>query len=62
MSKRKNTVSSHPTGSNKKGKNINSYGYDISNFNVIDIPVRRDPETGRLISITNQSSKKRPPK
>ena len=62
MNKSKNKVSPHPTGSNKKGKNINSYGYDISKFTVLDIPLRRDPETGRLVSVKKQSSKKRPPK
>ena len=34
----------------RKLKNINSHGYDISKFAVLDIPVRRDPETGRFIS------------
>lgn len=40
-------------------KDINSYRYNVANFNVLDIPVRRDPKTGRLISIAKQSSKKK---
>ena len=31
-------------------KNLNSYGYDVSQFVVLDIPVRRDPQTGLLVS------------
>ena len=57
MNKRKNKVPPHPTSSNKKEKIINSQGYDISKFTVLDIPVRRDPETGRLVSTPKQSSK-----
>ena len=47
-----------PVRSNTKGKNINSYGYDVSKFAVLDIPVRRDPETGRLVTIDSQYSKR----
>ena len=53
----KNKASSYRTKSEKK--DINSYGYNVANFNVLDIPVRRDPKTGRLISVAKQSSKKR---
>ena len=45
---------------NQKSKNINSQGYDVSQFFVLDIPVRRDRETGRLISTNKQSLKKSP--
>ena len=55
--KNKNKASSYRTKSVKK--DINSYGYDVSKFTVLDIPVRRDPETGRLVSVAKQSSKKR---
>lgn len=41
-----------------KKKHINTHGYNVSNFFVLDIPVRRDRETGRLMSTTPQSSKK----
>ena len=58
--KNKNKASSYRTKSLKE--DINSYGYNVANFNVLDIPVRRDPETGRLISIAEQSSKKKPSK
>ena len=54
--KTKHKTSSYRTKSVKEDKN--SYGYNVANFNVLDIPVRRDPETGRLISIAKQSSKK----
>lgn len=54
MSKNKNQdkdkISSGSTKSSTKKKILNSYGYDVSNFGVLDIAVRRDPETGRLIS------------
>ena len=56
MNKNKNKKSSQSTKSNKRKKILNSYGYDVSNFTVLDIPVRRDPNTGRLIS-----TKKRQP-
>ena len=54
---KKHKASSYCTKSVKK--DINSYGYNVANFNVLDIPVRRDPETGRLVSVVKQSSKKR---
>ena len=58
--KNKHKTSSYHTKSTPRGsKDINSYGYNVANFNVLDIPVRRDPETGRLISVAKQSSKKR---
>ena len=51
MNKNKNkNKSSQSTKSNTRKKILNSYGYDVSNFNVLDISVRRDPNTGRLIS------------
>ena len=40
----------------KKKKDINKHGYDVSEFGVLYIPVRRDPETGRLISTNKPSS------
>ena len=39
-------------------KVINSHGYNVANFNVLDIPVRRNSKTGRLVSGVRQSSKK----
>ncbi len=43
---------------NSKTKNLNSHGYDVSKFSALDIPVRRDPKTGRLISTNPQPLKK----
>ena len=37
-------------------KDINSYGYNVALFNVLEIPVKRDSKTGRLVSL--KSSKK----
>ena len=57
--KTKHKTSSYHTKSKPRGrKDINSYGYNVANFNVLDIPVRRDSETGRLVSVVKQSSKK----
>ena len=39
---------------NPKTKKINSHGYDVSKFLALDIPVRRDSKTGRLISTSPQ--------
>ena len=58
MNKNKTKISSQSTKSNTRRKILNSYGYDVSNFNVLDIPVRRDPNTGRLISTNKQRSNK----
>ena len=55
--KNKNKISSQSTKSNNRKKNLNSYGYDVSDFAVLDIAVRRDPETGRLISTKKQHPK-----
>ena len=55
--KNKRKASSYHTKS--ASKDINSYGYNVANFNVLNIPVRRDSETGRLVSVAKQSSKKR---
>ena len=41
-----------------KGRVVNSYGYNVSNFSVLDIPVRREASTGRLISTNKSSAKK----
>ena len=38
-----------------KKPNINAHGYDVSKFVKLDIPVRRDPETGRLVSTSKIS-------
>ena len=63
MSKKKNY--SHRADS-KKGSNktnntqrkvLNSYGYDVSKFNMLDIPVRRESKTGRLISTSGNRQK-----
>ncbi len=61
MSKSKN--SSHhavfkKVSNSTRGKVINSHGYNISNFNVLDMSVRRESGTGRLVSTNRQSSKK----
>ena len=53
MDNNKPKNSSQSTKSNTKKKNLNSYGYDVSDFTVLDIPARRDPNTGRLISTKN---------
>ena len=53
--KNKQKKSSDHTKSKIK-KDINSYGYNVAHFNVLDIPVKRDSETGRLVSL--KSSKK----
>ena len=53
--KNKQKKSSDHTKSKIK-KDINSYGYNVAQFNVLDIPVKRDSETGRLVSL--KSSKK----
>lgn len=58
MDKNKTKISSQSTKSNTRRKNLNSYGYNVSDFNVLDIPVRRDPNTGRLISTNKQRSNK----
>ena len=34
-------------------KHINSHGYDVSNFGILDMPVHRDSRTGRLVSNNN---------
>lgn len=58
MNKNKNKVSSRTKSTTiRRGKDINSYGYNVANFNVLDIPVRRDSKTGRLVSINKYSSK-----
>ena len=57
MSKGKNKKSSQSTKSNTRRKILNSYGYDVSNFNVLDISVRRESKTGRLVSV-KQASKR----
>lgn len=55
----KNKSSSYPIQQTiKKNKNINSYGYNVSSFSELDIPVKRDSETGRLVSINKKSQKK----
>ena len=60
MKNKHKTASSCRTGSGKtKSKNINSYGYDVSKFTVLDIPVRREATTGRLVSIGKPSSRKK---
>ena len=45
-----------------KKRNINSYGYDVSNFGVLDMSVLEDSKTNRLTSVKNitgsRSSKK----
>ena len=61
MGKSKN--SSHHTISKKvanstSGKVINSHGYNIANFNVLDMSVRRESKTGRLVSTNRQSLKR----
>ena len=63
MSKKKNysNRTDSKRGSNKSNskqrKILNSYGYDISKFNVFDIPVRRESKTGRLISTRRDRQK-----
>ena len=58
MNKR-NKISSQSTRSNTtRRKVVNSHGYNVSNFNVFDMPVRRDSTTGRLI-ITQTTRKPR---
>ena len=59
MKNKHKTSSYHTKSAPRESKDINSYGYNVANFNVLDIPVRRDPKTGRLVSIVKQSSKKR---
>ena len=44
--------------SKKPKKRFNAHGYDISEFIEWDIPVRRDRETGRLVSTRQEASKK----
>ena len=58
MNKNKTKMSSQSAKSKTRRKTLNSYGYDVSDFNVLDIPVRRDPSTGRLISTHKPQSKK----
>ena len=55
--KNKNKISSQLTKSNTREKILNSYGYDVSDFAVLDIPVRRESKTGRLVSV-KQASKR----
>ena len=57
MNKNKSKGSSQSTKSNTKRKIINSYGYDVSDFTMLDMPARRDPNTGRLISTKNRHPK-----
>ena len=57
MSKNKNYSASKRAVNNTRNKVVNSYGYNISNFNVLDISVRRESKTGRLVSI-KQASKR----
>ena len=42
-----------------KNKDINSYGYNVADFSELDIPVKRDSETGRLVSIHKDSKTKK---
>lgn len=37
---------------------VNSHGYNVSNFNVLDMSVRRESKTGRLISANRKPLKK----
>ena len=53
----KNKKSSQSTKSNTRRRILNSYGYDVSDFNVLDISVRRESKTGRLVSV-KQTSKR----
>ena len=55
--KNKQKKSSDHTKSKSK-KDINSYGYNVAHFNVLEIPVKRDSETGRLVSLKSKPSKK----
>ena len=57
MNKNKSKGSSQSNKSNTKRKIVNSYGYDVSDFTVLDIPARRDPNTGRLISTKKHTPK-----
>lgn len=59
MKNKHKTASCRTRSSGTKNKNINSYGYDVSKFTVLDIPVRREATTGRLVSIDKQSSRKK---
>jgi len=54
----KNKLKNSSRHTRSKTKNINSYGYDVSRFSVLDIPVRRDSKTGRLVSVKVKTSKK----
>ncbi|MDE0092493.1 MAG: hypothetical protein OXN83_04315 [Oligoflexia bacterium] len=54
----KNKSSSYRIQTIKKNKDINSYGYNVSSFSELDIPVKRDSETGKLVSIHKKSQKK----
>ena len=59
--KTKHKAPSYRTKSTSRGrsKDINSYGYNVANFNVLDILAQRDSKTGRLVSVKKQSLKKR---
>ena len=59
MSKIKDKASSHHKGSiSTRSKAVNSHGYNVANFNVLYIPVQRESEIDRLVSVNKQSSKK----
>lgn len=52
-------IVSKKVSNNIRGRVVrNSYGYNIANFNVLDMSVRREPRTGRLVSTNRQSSKR----
>ena len=55
----KNKSSSYGLQSTIKSKDINSYGYNVAGFSELDIPVKRDSETGRLVSIHKNSKTKK---
>ena len=42
-----------------RSKDINSHGYSVAGFNELDIPVRREAETGKLVSIDRKSKTKK---